>query len=421
MKAAIRFSFLMTFLVILSACQGADLRNIVNSYNTPGFAMLFGGNESEWAQSIRELPNADFVVSGGSSSTDIPGSSARGGNDGLIARFNATGQVLWQHLYGGSGDDITSLVEPTSDGSFMVLGPTTSQDIAGTTYHGGTEDFWVLKLDANGAVLWQKLYGGNGDDYPQSISGTSDGAFLLAGSTTSTDLPGIANKGGTDGYLAKIDASGTLLWQRTYGGSGDDIIGAVQADGGNFILAGSSRSTDIPGCTNKGGQDFWVMKVDASGTIIWQKMYGGGGTDTGAEAQIVPSGGYYVAGVTDSIDIAGTQHIGMYDLLAIKLDANGDAVWKKIYGGSGPNMDYPVHTVPAEDLVMVGNSESTDIPTTTNHGQGDILITKIDGTGSLQWQKMYGGSLYDWGHRIAERSAVDISFLADRDQVTFLD
>ena len=399
MKAVARMFTVSTMVLAIIACQGADLRNIINSYNTPGFAMLFGGNGSDNATGVCELPNADFVAVGGSNSTDIPGASPHGDYDGFAARFDSTGHVLWQHLYGGSGLDVAAFIEPTLDGGFIVLGHSASADIAGTPYHGGAEDFWVLKLDANGIVLWQKLYGGNGDDNPEAISSTSDGGFLLAGSTTSTDLSGIASRGGSDGLLMKIDASGIIIWQKVYGGNGDDLFNSVQAaDGDNFMLAGSSKSTDIVGSTNSGLQDFWVMKINSAGTPIWQKMCGGSGDDYVTEMQTIPSGGFFVAGVSYSNDFAGTVNAGNSDWLAMKLDANGEILWKKMYGGSGGEWSFPVHTVPDEALIMTGTSNSTDISGLTNHGLVDVLVAKIDGAGSVQWETMYGGSAGDWAH-----------------------
>lgn len=240
-----------------------------------------------------------------SASGDITGTS-RGGYDCWIVKLNSSGSITWQKNYGGYSNDVAASVLQTSDGGYIVAGYTQSGgsgDVTGSAH--GAYDYWVVKLNSSGGITWQKNYGGSGEDYAESIRQTADGGFIVAGYTYSSangDVTGTSH-GSLDYWVVRLDSSGDIVWQKNYGGSDSDKCHSVQvtADGG-FLVAGhsgSSQSGDFTG-VSKGGIDYWILNLDSTGNIIWQRNYGGSGDDYARSALVTADGGFAVAGFTDS-------------------------------------------------------------------------------------------------------------------------
>jgi hypothetical protein len=222
-----------------------------------------------------------------------------GDYDVWVLKLDGQGNVQWQKTYGGTSGDWAHAIAPTSDGGYVVAGWTWS-------FGAGNRDVWVLKLDGSGNVQWQKTYGGSNEDAAFAIAPTSDGGYVVAGWT------GSFGAGSHDVWVLKLDGSGNVQWQKTYGGSNDDgATGIVPTSDGGYVVAGWT------GSFGAGGDDVWVLKLDGQGNVQWQKTYGGS-NDDGARA-IAPTsdGGYVVAGWTWSF---GT---GAHDVWVLKLEADG--------------------------------------------------------------------------------------------------
>jgi len=166
-----------------------------------------------------------------------------------VLKLDSNGSVEWQKTYGGTSYDEANSIAETSDNGFIVAGGTMS-------FGAGGYDYWVLKLDSNGSVEWQKTYGGSSDDYAFSIQETSDNGFIVAGRTESFGA------GSGDSWVLKLDPNGNVTWQKTYGGSDSDSANSIAETSDNgFIVAGSSYSFGA------GGADSWVLKLDSNGNI----------------------------------------------------------------------------------------------------------------------------------------------------------
>jgi hypothetical protein len=222
------------------------------------------------------------------------------------------------------------------------------------------DDFWVLKLDASGNVQWQKTYGGVDDDRARSIQQTSDGGYVAAGWTKSFGA------GNSDYWVLKLDASGNVQWQKTYGGADWDYTSSIQqtADGG-FVVEGYSVSFGA------GNWDFWVLNLDASGNVQWQKTYGGAGDDRTSSIQQTTDGGYVVAGNTVSFGA------GSNDFWVLKLDASGNVTWQKTYGSNDRDRAYSIQQTADGGFVVAGR--------TTSFGAGgeDSWVLKLDANGEI--------------------------------------
>jgi hypothetical protein len=204
---------------------------------------------------LRVTHDGGYIGFGNSRSAYIPGTINHGYEDYFITKFDTEGNVLWQRLYGGSQGDYAATLQTTTDGGYIVAGLSTASN--------GNIDSYIIKLDATGEVIWQKMYGGLEFDLTSSIQETSDGGYIIATHSCSTDIQGATNHGGLDYYIIKLDANGDLIWQEKYGGSGvDGTFSFDQASDGGYIIVGGSDSTDITGCINNGSMDVYILKLN---------------------------------------------------------------------------------------------------------------------------------------------------------------
>lgn len=320
------------------------------------------------------------------------------------ANSNYGNIVTFQKMYGGSGTQMGKSIQQTSDGGYIVAGISDSTDINSVT-HNGSDDVYVIKLDSSGNIVWQKMYGGSYGDYAYSIRQTADGGYIVAGFSFSKDITGVANNGASDIYVIKLNSIGDVVWQNMYGGSGRDYANSIQqtSDGG-YIVAGESYSTKISGITNNGYADYYVIKLDSSGHIEWQNMLGGSSYDSACSIQQTGDGGYVVAGNSLSINISGATNNGKRDVFLIKLDSSGSIVAQKMYGGSDNDYAYSIQLTSDGGCIVAGQSYSKDISGATNKGSHDCYVIKLDSSGSVAWQKMYGGSYGDFAYSIRQTS-----------------
>jgi hypothetical protein len=335
---------------------------------------VLGGSGYDYFAAIEQTSDGGYIVAGSQ-----------------VVKLDTSGNLLWQKVLGGS----FAAIHQTSDGGYIAAGSTSSNLVLG--YHGFI-DGWVVKLDASGNLLWQKCLGGSSGEVAYSIQQTSDGGYIVAGFTRSNDGDVSGNHGNRDGWVVKLDASGNLLWQKCLGGSDHEVFTAIQqtSDGG-YIVAGftTSNDGDISGYHDFG--DGWVVKLDASGNLLWQKCLGGSYGDGIYSIQQTSDGGYIVAGYTDSNDgdVSGNhdvQHHVYGDGWVVKLDASGNLLWQKCLGGSQTDVIYSIQQTSDGDYIAAGYTGSNDGDVSGNHGFGDGWVVKLVASGELLWQKCLGGS-----------------------------
>jgi uncharacterized repeat protein (TIGR01451 family) len=225
----------------------------------------------------------------------------------LIAAFPVCSQQLpayieWQKCLGGTGDDIANVIIKTTDGGFLVAGSSKSNNGDVTGHHGSADslDAWVVKISSAGDIQWQRSYGGSGVDVFETVIALSDGNYICYGSTTSNDGDVVGNHGKADFWVVKLDQSGQILWQKCFGGSRDEFTGnmRLKSDGGFYVI-GTSKSNDgdvshgKPAYQGINYTDIWVLKLDASGNLIREDTYGTMLDDSGHD--IIETGdGYYM-------------------------------------------------------------------------------------------------------------------------------
>ena len=188
-------------------------------------------------------------------------------------------------------------------------------------------------------IEWQKSLGGSNQDYAYSIDQTFDGGFIAAGWSNSNNGDVTGNHGLLDYWITRLDPSGNLIWQKSLGGSNDDQASFIeQTTDGGFIVTGSTASNNGDVTDKNGGSDFWIVKTDANGNIQWQQTYGGDHAEEAYSIAPTSDGGYIAGGISYSQSDDVSKHYGYYDISdawLIKLDVNGSLTWEKTLGGSG--------------------------------------------------------------------------------------
>jgi hypothetical protein len=274
----------------------------------------------------------------------------------LISSFGFGQKVVidWQKTLGGSSPDHATSIQQTTDGGYIVAGYSSSDD-GDVTGDNGSYDSWVVKLDAVGNITWQKSLGGSGDDRAYSIQQTANGGYIVVGWSDSNDGDVIGNNGDFDYWVVKLDAVGNITWQKSLGGSGLDRAWSIQqtTDGG-YIIVGQSFSNDGDVTGNNGWADYWIVKLGVSGNIIWQKSLGGSSYDYAHSIQQIADGGYIVAGRSKSNNGDITGNNGGYDFWIVNLDASGNITWQKSLGGSGADAAYSIQQTTDGGYIIVG-------------------------------------------------------------------
>ncbi len=325
-------------------------------------------------------------------------------------------EIAWQKTIGGDLDDGSRLdVANTPDGGYVLLASSSSGISGEKTVTG--DGYWIIKTDAAGVIEWQKNYNGDSRDDPASIASTQDGGYILGG-TSNSGVSGAkteVSRGGNDYWILKLNKDGNIEWQKTIGGDGDDaLVRVVPSPDGGYIVGGTSRSTASGDKTEgpKGGRgvDLWVVKLKNTGDIAWQKTIG---TDIGSDnlMDVIPTldGGFLVSGSTTN-GISGDKteaSKGRTDYWLIKLNATGTIEWDKAVGGTQSESQGKLVQTADSGFVVCGSSDSPKsadkteanrggddlMPATPGRGWYDVWMVKIDKNGTgIEWQRSFGGS-----------------------------
>ena len=344
-----------------------------------------GGTYSEFGHNVRQTADSGYVVVGNTRSSDGDLTVNHGNNDAWVVKLSKSGSIVWQKSLGGPGNDLAYSVDQTFDGGYIIAG--TSDSVGNdVSVNRGAEDFWVVKLSPTGVIQWERSYGGSDEDIATSIIQTSDTGYIVAGTTESSDDDVTFNHGMQDVWVIKLSKTGAIEWQKTYGGSDNDACGhehspaSIKQTADGYVFAGWTASADGDVTSNHGDFDFWVVKLSPTGSITWQKTFGGSADDEANCIQQTADGGYIVAGVAQSSDGDVTGNHGGYDYWLVKLTAAGSMQWQKAMGGAALGLGdcaYSVEQTSDLGYIVGGYSESTDGDVTGAHGSYDFWAVKL--------------------------------------------
>jgi len=326
------------------------------------------------------------------------------------------GEFEFAKTFGGSQDEEAISVTKTNDGGFAVLGFTqsTDGDVVGKT--ATDSDYWLLKFDGQANLLWSKVYGGTGDDRGQKIIITNDGGFAVIGYSRSDDGDVTDAQGFYDYWMLKLNSSGDLQWQKSFGFPGSDRgYAIVQTTDGGYFLSGYLDVTASEGQGNDrsagvlhGVGEFWGVKLDAEGNKEWRRYFGGTNNDRSYDAIQAEDGGFIMVGNSESDDFDITDPRGSYDFWVVKTNAEGDLQWQKNFGGSSIDIAYGITKTLDGNYVVTGDIRSNDGDVSQIHGNADVWVIKIDDLGNLLWKQNLGGTNFDSSNKVLQLENEDL-------------
>jgi hypothetical protein len=381
--------------VIIKVAQKTSVASLI-------WSKVFGGNNNDDIRGITATPDGGYLLAGYTTGTSVYENNSHGLWDALVVKTDATGNKQWSKLFGGSTYDGFNSVVATTDGGFILAGYTQSidGDVSLQGFRGQT-DAWLVKIDGNGNKVWSKTFGGSQNDFATCIISAVDGGYIVSGRGDSQDFDLTGNHNYLeDAWLFKIDDNGNKLWSKLYGGTGwDQAWNVIKSTDGGYMVSGYGMSSDGDPSGSHGEVDSWMMKTDAGGNKIWISVLGGSGTDCIGSVVVVDDGGYVAIGSSRSSDgDVGSNH-GLFDGWVIKLNSNGAKVWSKVFGGTERDEGGAIIKNNEGGLLAIFNSQS-NLTYSGMFLSPDIVATSLDANGNQLWAKGFGGSYWDAAYAI---------------------
>lgn len=363
------------------------------SFGQPGiqWQKTFGTLESDNIHSLHSTSDSSYILGG-----EIL-------NDCAVIKLDSSGNVLWQNSYGGNNEEMIRAIKETPDGGYIFAGPTNSTISGDITENSIGWDYWVVKLDNSGSIEWQNSITGYNFDWASSVTTCADGGYLVGGYSYS-DVDGDKsenNIGMADYWVVKLDSNGIIEWQNTIGGTLEDALFSVSSTSDNgFILGGYSQSNITGDKTENsfGGYDYWIIKLDSSGNISWQKTIGGTGPDQLYSIIETSDHGYVAAGFSNSV-ISGNKSTNCEGIhyWIVKISNTGNILWQTCAGSLGFNKAFSIKQTVDNGFIVGGSSDGNITGDKTENciGYDDYWIVKFDSTGTIQWENTIGGDTVD--------------------------
>ncbi|MBM4197753.1 MAG: hypothetical protein FJ197_11805 [Gammaproteobacteria bacterium] len=328
------------------------------------WARTFGGRAGDWSYAMTGTRDGGLAAAGRTES------KGAGREDAWVVRLDGSGEKLWDRAYGGAAADRARAIIETRDGGLLVAGATESKG-------AGEFDAWILKLDARGELLWDRHYGGPGADWASAVVETRDGRYAIAAYTQDTLATAF------DAWVLMLDARGELLWERRFGGAAEEWASAItETRDGLLAVAGHTESKGA------GSADAWVLVLDAAGSLLWERTFGGSERDYASAIAATADGGVVVAGPTSS------QGAGLVDAWLLRLDRQGDLRWDRTFGGKAD--DWPRAVLERAD----GGYALSGYTMSQGAGQYDMWLLAVDATGRLTREEVFGGPANEWARSL---------------------
>jgi len=344
----------------------------------------FGGNSEDMGFSIIQTENGGYAVSGYTildreerkdtwrAKLGYVELTEEKKQDFWIIKIDKNGNIEWDEVFGENGPDIANSIIRTKDGGYAIAGFI-------WTIYAEKQDIWVIKLGENGNKEWDKTFDKDKNDVAYSIIQTKDGGYAIAAST------GFKLWGEANCWVIKLDAKGNMEWENSFGGTGwDEIFSIVQTKDGSFVTTGCVWSKGA------GRGDVHVVKLNKNGDLLWDKTFGGSENDEAHSIIQTDDEGYAVTGFTVLEDT------GDRDIWVIKLDKDGNKIWDKTFGGASEDWANSIVQTEDEGYMVAGWTKSMGA------GKTDVWIVKLNKNGDLLWDKTFGGSENDEAHSIIQ-------------------
>lgn len=357
MSRKFKYYFVIIPIILIQYLQAQNLQVI--------WQKTYDAGDFEYPAKVITISDTSLLICGNKINT------VNGSYDILLIKTDSFGNIIWQKLYGESGDDISVSAFETPDKNYLVIGSTNSFSKMANDY-----DIYLLKLSVNGDTLYTKTVGTD-STYERAYSSiiTSDNNILVVG-TIQSFSDGILNM-----LVIKMDHSGNIIWQKTFGGDVVEIGESVleTADNG-FLITGETTSFGI---TTPFYSNVYFVRTDANGDSLWTRYYGNTWDDFARSIIAVDDNSYIVSGWY------ATNGAGVSDFYALRIQDNGDTVWTHLYGGFGYEYSFDIVKTENDDFILIGNTNSSGA------GSYDIYLVNIDSSGDTIWTKTFGSSIYE--------------------------
>jgi hypothetical protein len=348
--------FLLIFLILFNTSGSSYAAAL--EWNT-----FLGGSGSERGNVIAVDSRGNTYVCGNSGDWGSPIRAYTSGSDACVAKLSDNGTLVWNTFLGDSGYDECYGIAADGSGNIYVSGR--SGSTWGTPLHAYTagNDVFVAKLDSSGALTWNTFLGGSGNDSEGRLAVDAGGNIYVTGYSDATwGLPVGTYTEGIDAFVAKLDSSGSLTWNTFLGGSGTDYSMGITIDGsGNIYVSGESSTTwGFPVRGYTADDDGFVAKLDSSGSLTWNTFLGGSGDDFAENIAVENSGTIYVTGESDA---SWGSPVGAYtegiDAFVAKLDSSGSLTWNTFLGGSGNDYGGAIAVDNGSNIFVAGYSDAS--------------------------------------------------------------
>lgn len=349
----------------IDLCPNTPSGSLVDENGCFYLELTYGGGANDSGYSVKETSDGGFIVGGSTRSY------GNGLSDIYLIKTDATGNIEWEKTFGGGDMEYAESIEQTEDGGYILVGSVTTEQ---------NSKVLVLKLNPQGDKQWEKTFGGSIANYGRVIKQTPNGNYILVGNRMSEDNYRY------NLYAVKLDSNGNMLWEKTFGSDLQDEGYSVEITPDNgFVLAGFNT-------TENDGKNMYVVKVDSDGTLQWENSFGGSEEEIAYDIKITKDDGFAVVGRTL------TYGSGSSDFYLVKITSGGELQWSKTFGGSQGETALSIDETADGGLILVGYTFSY------GNGGRDVYVVKANSNGDLSWEKVFGGSGWDYGEEIQELS-----------------
>jgi len=389
-----RLTFIL-FLITLSLHTSAQTNTLLSQ--------CYGGNNNDAIYKILPTSDSGFIFAGHTWSTNQQVNGQHGARDMWIVKCDTGGQIIWQRCLGGSDEEGATCM--FAEGNSFVIGGFASSVDGNVTGLIGAEDFWLIKLRDDNTMQWKKCFGGSFVEQMYDVIPSSDGGYLMAGFTFSNDgdVTGLHGPPDTwaDAWVVKTDAQRNIIWQKCLGGTEADAAYRIkELPGGNIILAASTNSTNGDITLSRGNRDIWMVKLDAQGNLLQQKNFGGSFDEAPSDMILTTDHQLLITGYSfsDDGDLTGNYFNGTTnweDAWVLQIDTSFNLQWQKNLGGTHSDIGNSLMETP-NGYLLAAESASTNFDRSQSFGFKDYWLVQLDSIGNIVWEQSFGGNSFDF-------------------------